>query len=191
MTHKVLSLFALAFFSLSLSAQTVREVRMPEEVPSPPLNIAEKETGVWCAVEVGGGATLMENRKNVAIVGATAVVGYRFNQYLKIGAGLGAVYYPNSENARRKDGHLGMPLFVQARGNILSDETRRFVPFWNVTIGSCLPDGAFFTPGLGLRFGEKRSAFTLSVHYTARTLKSYPGVGDSWSGALLKLGYEF
>lgn len=168
-----------------------RVIHMPE-APNKQMNIAEKDGGsYWCAIEVGGGSTAMENMKNVAMAGGSYVGGYRFNQYLKVGAGLGGLYYPNSSNVRDSKNHLAMPLFFNVRGNILSDEIRRTVPYWSVNVGTSFPDGFFLTSSAGLRIGEKRNAFLLSVGYTLRHLKSYPDCTTNYSGALLKLGYEF
>ena len=168
-----------------------RVIRMPEP-PTRSQNIADEDNvKFWCAIEVGGGSTAMENMKNVAMAGASYVGGYRFNQYLKVGAGLGVLYYPNSSNVRDTKNHLAMPLFVNARGNILSDDTRRTVPYWSVNVGTTIPDGFFLTPSIGLRIGEKRNAFLVSVGYTLRHLKAYPEHTTNYSGALLKFGYEF
>lgn len=175
---------------ISASGQE-RAIGIPE-LPSMIRNIADEGiVKYWCVIEVGGGSTAMENMKNIAMLGTSFVGGYRFNQYLKVGAGLGILYYPNNSNVRDTKGHLSMPLFVNARGNILSDDIRCTVPFWSVNIGVTIPDGIFFTPSVGLRIGEKRNAFLVGVSYTYRHLKSYPGSTNNYSGALLKLGYEF
>lgn len=168
-----------------------RIIKMPD-TPSKTHNIAEIDGGsYWCAIEIGGGSTAMENKKNVAMAGASYVGGYRFNQYLKVGIGLGVLYYPNSSNVRATGNHLAMPLFINARGNILSDEIRRTVPYWSVNAGTSFPDGLFMSPSVGLRIGEKRNAFLISIGYTLRHLKSYNENNSNYSGALLKLGYEF
>ncbi len=179
----------LVFFT-SIHAQE-RVIKMPEQ-PSKGLNIAdENNVKYWCAIDLGGGSTAMENMKNVVMMGASFVGGYRFSQYLKIGVGLGALYYPNSNNVRDARTHLAMPLFVNARGNILSDDIRRMVPYWSVNVGTTIPDGFFMTPSIGLRIGEKRNAFLASIGYTLRHMKTYPECTTNFSGVLLKLGYEF
>ena len=186
---KALFLFALLVAG-SAYAQD-RDIRMPEP-PSKLHNIAEKDgSSFWCAIEAGGGSTTMENKKNVAMVGMSYIGGYRFGQYLKVGVGLGVLYYPNSRNARNTKNHLAMPLFANVRGNILSDNIRRTVPYWSVNIGTSIPDGLFMSPSVGLRIGEKRNAFLVSIGYTLRHFKSYPESTSNYSGALLKLGYEF
>lgn len=167
-----------------------RLIRMPEE-PVKSLNIAESNSGYWCSVEFNGGSTLMENHKNVALINVSFANGYRFNQWIKVGVGIGAMYYPNNGNVRNTDYHLSMPLFFNARGNILSDDFRSAVPYWAVNIGTSIPDGFFLTPTVGYRIGEKRSAFLVGVSYTLRHLKALPEYTSDFSGAMVKLGYEF
>ncbi len=167
-----------------------RQIVMPER-PEGSYNIAEKDNGYWCAFEAGGGSTVMDNMKNVAMVAASFTNGYRFNQYLKVGAGIGVLYYPNNKNVRNSNNHFSIPVFLNVRGNILADDTRRTVPFWSANVGTSVADGFFFTPAFGLRIGEKRSAFLVSIAYTLRRLDSYPENVKDYSGALLKLGYEF
>ena len=179
---------ALASFSCAYSQNKV--IKMPEQ-PTKGKNIAERDNGFWCATDAGGGSTLMANRKNVAMIEASFSGGYRFNQYLKVGAGLGVLYYPNNDNVRNTNYHVAMPLFLNAHGNFLSEEIRRTVPFWSVNIGSTIPDGFFMTPSVGLRIGEKRSAFLVSVGYTLRHMKTYSENPKYYSGILVKLGYEF
>jgi len=167
-----------------------RVIRMPE-APAAKLNIAEADNGFWCVIEAGGGSTLMEGWRNVAMLGLSYTGGYRLNQYLKVGAGLGILYYPNGENVRSTSRKLAMPIFLNLRGNILSDEYRQTVPFWSVNVGTTMPDGFFMTPSVGLRFGEKRNAFLVSLGYTLRHLKTVSAHGSNYSGALVKIGYEF
>lgn len=187
---KIVLLYIVLIAFGTLFAQE-RDIKMPE-VPTKTHNIAEEAGGLfWCAIEGGGGSTVMENKKNVAILGATYTGGYRFNQYLKVGVGLGILYYPNSSNVRDTKNYLAMPLFLNARGNILSDDIRRTVPYWSVNVGTVMPDGIFFTPTVGLRIGEKRNAFLVGISYTFRHLNSYPKNTEKYSGVLLKLGYEF
>lgn len=166
-----------------------RTIIMPEE-PVPQKNIAEMDKGYWCAGEVLGGYTMQSD--NFGMVGATFTNGYRFNQYIKVGAGLGVLYYPKADDIRRKKSQVALPLFVNARGNMLSDATRRTVPFWSLNAGWAFPDGAFVTPTVGLRIGEKRSAFLVGVSYTLRHIETKKTIDtDLYSGVFLKFGYEF
>lgn len=188
MRKKILTLL---LFTIAICAGAQeREIKMPND-PSRNSNIAEMEQGFWCSIEIGGGSTAMEGRKNIAMAGAEFTGGYRLSQYLRAGVGIGVLYYPNNDNVRDKKSHLAMPLYINARGNMLSEEYRRTVPYWSVNVGTTLPDGFFFSPAVGLRIGEKRNAFLISVGYTLRKFSVPESKDDSFSGALLKLGYEF
>lgn len=167
-----------------------RHITMPEQPAAIP-NIEEADKGYWCAIEVGGGSTAMDNMKNIAMVAASYTNGYRFGQFLKVGVGVSVLYYPNNKNVRQSANHFSVPIFLNVRGNALPDDTRMTVPFWSVNVGTSVSDGFFLTPAVGLRIGEKRSAFLLSVAYTLRHLDSYPENVNNYHGALLKLGYEF
>ena len=188
---RTLSLIFATLLSIGSCYAQNNTVRMPEP-PSKQRNIAEWDKhSLWCAFEAGGGSTTMENHKNVAMTGASVIGGYRLNQYFKVGIGLGILYYPNSSNVRSYDTHFSMPLFANLRGNFLSDTTRRTVPFWSVNAGMSFPDGGFFTPAVGLRVGEKRNAFLISLAYTLRHLDSTSKDIKNYSGVFLKLGYEY
>lgn len=186
---KYLLLFLLASATQWIMAQE-RHIIMPDS-PNISHNIAEQDNGYWCSIEVNGGSTLMENHRNVALVNAEFTNGYRFNQWIKVGVGIGVMYYPNNNSVRDTKNHLSMPLYINFRGNMLSGEIRRTVPYWSINIGTSIPDGFFFTPTVGLRVGEKRSAFLVGVSYTLRHLKTCPGGMTNYSGAMVKLGYEF
>lgn len=169
-----------------------RVIKMPTEQASRSLNIAEVQHGFWCALEGGGGYTLMEGRRNVGLVETSFIGGYRFSEFLKAGIGIGALWYPNNNTVRDRDTHLAMPVFLNFRGNILTEQIRMVVPYWSANIGTALADGFFFTPQVGLRLGESRSAFTLSIGYTLRHLYTTPESDISnYSGAVMIIGYEF
>ncbi len=176
--------------SLGSANAQEREIRMPEETVHR-TNIAEVDRGYWCSIELGGGSTTMEGMRNVAMAGVAFTNGYRFNLYSTVGGAVEVFHYPNIGNVRDPKTHLAMPLFVNARGNILSDEIRRVVPYWSVNVGATLPDGLFLTPGVGLRIGERRSAFLIGINYTFRHLNAQPERTEDYSGVMLKLGYEF
>lgn len=67
-----------------------REVRMPERPKTPTYNdYNTKDEGFWCAVELDGGSSVMLDSPNVPYTSLTFTGGYRFSEYLRVGAGLG------------------------------------------------------------------------------------------------------
>ena len=190
--RKIIICISLAFIGTIVSMAQMRQIIMPEESGTDAItNLAEMNQGYWCSIDADFGSTLMENKKNVASVGLNFTNGYRFGEFLKVGFGLGLLYYINNDNVRVRDSHLAMPLFFNLRGNILTEEIRQTVPFWSVNVGTVLPDGFFFNPQIGLRIGEKRSAFCVGIGYVLRKLDSHSLNTTTYSGASLKVGYEF
>ncbi len=188
---KILLILVALCAACTMQAQD-RTIKMPTEKGKTSFNPAEQEKGYWCALEVGGGATTMEGRKNLPMGEIIFSNGYRINQYLKVGVGIGALYYiANNNEVRGTTRKLSMPLFATLRGNFLNEDTRSVVPYWTANVGASLPDGLFFTPGVGLRVGEMRNAFIINLNYTLRELKMPADQHKYYSGIMLKLGYEF
>ncbi len=106
--------------------------------------------------------------------------GYRFGEFFKVGAGVapGAI-----------GGIFQMPIFADFRGNIISQESRMVVPYWNVDLGysvSRIYSGFYASPTIGIRVGMPRNDFIAGVTYIAQFVP-----GSIVHGLGLKLGYEF
>lgn len=189
------SIVLTAAFALCTCLATAQErtIKMPEEGggTSKIFNTAQADKGYWCSVEAAGGSTLMEGRKNVAMAEVSFTNGYRFSEFFKVGVGIGALYYINNSNVRCSSRHLAMPLYLNARGNMLTDAIRGCVPYWSVDAGAVFPDGLFLAPTVGLRVGDKRSAFLVGIGYSIRQIDAKRGADTGYSGASLRIGYEF
>lgn len=129
--------------------------------------------GFWIAAEALGGYSSHLSGHNFGVGEIDVTAGYRFNQFLKVGAGIGARMYINQKNARRHSSIWGMPLFVAARGNMIPDEYRKVVPYWGFEFGGSIRDGVMIRPTLGIRIGEPRQAFTLGVSYMGQNIACY------------------
>lgn len=129
------------------------------------IDYETQKKGWWCAVEImGGGSVDVEaiNNPHLYNLGFSFINGYRFNQFIMIGLGLGFRYYiPDcNEKNRWYDGLEGMygpkdskyeqtavdgkkysgapwsiPLFIDIRGNLMSNDTRSCVPYWAFDAG--------------------------------------------------------
>lgn len=162
------------------------------------ISLSTLESGFWMGAELLGGSTLNLKTHNMGFTEADVVAGYRFNQYIKVGAGIGFRYYINQGCLRRPDIKWGFPLFVTARGNIIGSTYRRVVPYWGVEAGGTIQDGLFFRPTIGLRVGEIRHAFTVGLSYMCQNITQHKVVEDYttktykyMSFLSLRLGYEF
>lgn len=196
--------FALmAIVSLGASAQYYeqRDVKMPTE-----SNLGERqqyylgyEKGFFCAAEASGAFSVSDGKKNIAFAELDFTGGYRFNDYLRVGAGLGARRYFDPNDARYMTHKWGMPLYLNVRGNFIRNGYRNVVPFWSCDLGTTFPDGFMFRPNFGIRVGQARSAFVLSIGYLGQNIRaSKLDKNDKlrvdhpfYSFITLKLGYEF
>lgn len=163
--------------------------------PGDYVDYTEFEKGFWCAVELVGAYSCHIENDNGALTELDIVGGYRFNEYLRIGLGLGARYYIENEKIRYSDIKWSFPIFANVRGNIIPSEHRTIVPFYSVDLGGTVRDGFMIRPTIGVRFGDPRSAFTVGITYLGQTLKAPKEAGsysrDYTSFVGIKLGYEF
>lgn len=188
--------FLLLSVSLIASAQQSqqRDVKMPTE-----SNLGEKFTdytklnsGFFCVAQVSTAYTLNPSPRSFGFSDVSGIAGYRFNQYLRAGVGIGARYYYSVGDYRNMSHKFGLPLFLDLRGNFIPDAYRDVVPFWSIDLGATFPDGVMFRPSVGIRVGEPRSAFVLSLGYVGQKIRTFSGEKkDFTSGISLSLGYEF
>lgn len=198
---KKITLFLFAALSLNIAAQN--DVRLPQRPNRPSYQKHElKESGFWCTLEVAGGSTVTVNKDNMQPVELSYTAGYRINEFLKVGAGVGGMMYVNGgDDCRNSSSDWTFPIFAHLRGNIISGVDRDFVPFYSFSIGGAIRDGFFMQPSLGLRFGSERSSFTLALSYQLRDVAEWDKKAENLglhaatpsmrSMLLLRLGYEF
>lgn len=156
------------------------------------------DKGFWYAIEAMVGYSFHLNNDNLGLTELNAVAGYRVNEYLRGGIGLGVRYYLNNDKVRYSDINWSFPLFFDIRGNLISSEYRDVVPFYSFDIGGCIRDGFMISPTIGVRIGEKRSAFLLGLSYIGQSMKEKRAINNAIvanqefvSLLALKIGYEF
>ncbi|MEG1729215.1 MAG: hypothetical protein RR280_06710 [Bacteroidaceae bacterium] len=149
------------------------------------------DNGYWCSIEVSGGATVQFKRRNMSFGGIAVINGYRINEFIRAGIGFGTKYYINNKDVRHSSIPWTFPLYVDLRGNFISQDNRTLVPYWSFDIGAEIRDGFFCSPTLGLRIGEKRSSFLVGVSYSYNEMKTLRHKNKGRSLLLLKIGYEF
>lgn len=194
---KLLSLAIAAVMTLGASAQMYK----PSEINSynlPPVekdenlnNYSTYDTGFWIAGELSGGYSLRLKHSNSAIMELDVVGGYRFNQFLKAGIGIGGRYYFSNDNLRAANIAWSFPLYAEVRGNIINEAYYNVVPYYSFDIGGALRDGFMLRPTIGMRVGQKRSAFLLGLQLTAQSMRVAQGERKMIGLLSLKVGYEF
>ena len=193
---------------------TIRKIDNGEETARTPRvphsryrNYTAVTRGFWGAVEVSGGCSADHDPaiQTVVPVELQLTGGYRFNEFIQVGVGVGfrnyidnakARYYINSDGDYEADYGWAFPIYVNARGLFLSDQSRTAVPYWSVSMGHTINDGFLFSPTFGLRIGSReRHHFLLGLGYTAQytRLKAVdtPYKYGCLSLLQLKLGYQF
>lgn len=173
----------------------IREIKKglvikPEKFNPPYRSYTELEKGYWTAVEFYGGISTWVGKENLGFLQLAWVNGYRFSEFFRLGVGIGGRYYFNNDSCRKSDVPWAFPIFLNVRGNIVSQRVDRLVPYWSMDVGTSIRDKFFFSPTLGLRFGGKRSDVLVGLSYTGQWLTSPEG--NKYANLLgLKVGYEF
>lgn len=170
-----------------------RDIRLPEKPKTTNYRDYTQETaGFWCSVEIDAGSSVIFEKKNVLAAGFSYTAGYRFSEYLKVGAGIGARYYiTNNDCYRSTPIRWTMPIYANVRGNIISQDNRSVVPYWSFNIGGAVRDGFLVSPTIGIRVGEQRNAFIVGVSYGYNEIKGYENGKKGINFVLIRLGYEF
>lgn len=183
--------FFLMTWCCLLSSAQQRQVVLPEKPAQKGYqNYLSQDKGFWCAIEAEGASSVMESKTNLQVAALTFTGGYRLSEYLRLGIGFGGRYYVNHATVRGTNKKLGMPLFVNARGNFISAYDRDGVPFWSVNVGAVTKEGVYLNPTVGYSFGGLRNNFLIGISYTFSSFtKITPNQSYSFLG--LKLGYEF
>lgn len=185
-----LIILCLLVFTMPMLAQ-YRQVNLPKKNrQSNYKEIITENTGFWCAFETEGGSSIMETKTNMQFVNLSFTGGYRFNEYLRIGLGLGGRMYVNNADVRNTNSKFGIPLYVNLRGNFVSAYDRDGVPFWSLNLGGITREGLFLNPTIGYSFGGLRNNFYLGLSYTLTDFKDFTKSKQKYSYFGLKIGYE-
>lgn len=186
-----LRLFVVALLSIFMQTISAQGIRLPEVPRNKPFKqYSEQKRGFWFAAEGGVGSTV-EHMRNIQMATLMVTAGYRFSEYLRVGAGVGGHYYFNNSDIRGTSNRVSIPIFANARGSIMSQEIQTAVPYWSLSAGYKSNDGAFVRPGIGMRFGEVRNAFIIAINYEYGELRKTDSEKMKCSSFHLSLGYEF
>lgn len=188
---KIILYLLMQAIAISIYAQ-YSDVRLPAKPQRTNYKDSEIEnSGFWYAIEAEGGSSIMVHNPNMQYVNLSFTGGYRINEFLRVGAGLGGRMYVNNAEVRNTDNKFGIPIFANARGNFISAYSRDGVPFWSMNIGGITHEGFFASPTIGYSFGGLRNNFLIGITYTITSLKNYKNINQGYSYFGAKIGYEF
>lgn len=149
------------------------------------------DRGFWIAGEFRPSYTLNISSSNSPVVELDVNGGYRFNEYVRIGVGFGGRYYIKSTNVRSGNISWSFPIYSNIRGNFIPTGYRDVVPYYSLDLGGTIRDGFMWRPTVGIRIGQKRSAFLLGLTYTGQSLINRNEKRSYCSMLGLTLGYEY
>lgn len=182
----------LSYPLLEVNKISYRAPKLPKTGADPDLkDMADNETGFWCSAQLGASYTVMLGHHNSPWTEVDFSGGYRFNQFLKVGVGLGFRYYCDNSGLRDNKFSVSFPLYLTVRGNILRETYRTVTPYYSFDLGGAIRDGFMWRPSFGIRVGQSRSAFLVGVAYTGQSLRYYTGKNKYVSSLGLSVGYEF
>lgn len=208
MKTKSILLLILALFAFPVrSAESAqRDVVMPTEkgLGTYHKDYSKFNKGFFFAAEAQGGYSLTGKGKGIGVADINLTAGYRFSDYIRIGAGIGPEFYFDNHFdkgvdglMRNASGNVALSLYANARGNFIPSDYRSVVPYWSVNIGGVFPDGMLLNPSVGIRVGEPRSAFLLALSYKMQAIRHKDADNpeaikhSGTSFLMLNLGYEF
>lgn len=190
-----LAVATLAFISVSAQENQIRRIPQTQGKDINQVQYTTYERGFWMAADAWGGVSCHTQGHNLGFAEVSVTGGYRINEYLRAGVGIGGRYYINQGDLRRGSIKWGMPIFAAVRGNLMPGEYRDVVPFYSVEIGGSIRDGFMIRPAVGIRIGQPRRAFTISLAYMGQDLRAYDSDGKECTNftnfVALRLGYEF
>jgi hypothetical protein len=194
--HFIAGLIAAAC-SVAASAQINQVTRLPQVgAPEKQADYTSAGSGFWMAAEASAAYSCRLFNSNFGYTEIDAVAGYRFNEYVRVGLGLGARYYFDNNKVRSTLSEWAFPIFLNVRGNFIPTRYRDVVPYYSFDIGVTVRDGFMLRPTVGLRVGRERSAFLVGLGYVGQDLSTYSRDNLRKTRRFvnfitLKLGYEF
>lgn len=173
-------LIAIAAFVLMMVpalAQSHTDYTLPEQPKRAKyIDFPSQDKGLWFAAQVTPALCFSEG----FLTQADLMLGYRTGEFFKIGPGVS----PGLLN-----GSFLMPIYLDVRGNIISQESRMAVPYWSLDAGYTIGDvykGIYVSPTVGVRVGMPRNDFIAGLTYI---FQKVPGSAVNSVG--IRLGYEF
>ena len=149
------------------------------------------DKGFWIAGEFRPAYTLHISSSDSPVMELDVTGGYRFNEFVRVGIGFGGRYYIKSDRLRKGNISWSFPIYANIRGNFIPTGYRDVVPYYSFDMGGSIRDGFMWRPTVGIRVGQKRSAFLLGLTYTGQSLINTHDKRNYCSMLGLTLGYEY
>ena len=178
--RKLIAIAAFALMMVPALAQNHTDYTLPETPKRAQyVDYPSLDKGFWFAVQATP-ALFMADGVQMIHAQADLIAGYRFGEFFKVGAGISPGLFWMAA--------FSMPVYLDVRGNIISQESRMAVPYWSFDAGYNVgqPNGFYASPTVGVRVGMPRNNFSAGATSILQT-----GGGTVMNGIGIRLGYEF
>lgn len=187
--RKLIAIAALALMMVPALAQNHTDYTLPQQPKRAKyVDYPSQDKGFWFAVQATG-VVLVGLDIPVPTTSVDLIAGYRFGEFFKVGAGISPGFFWM--------GAFNMPVYLDLRGNIISQESRMVVPYWSLDTGYNVgqPTGFMVSPTIGVRVGMPRNNFIAGVTYFLQTQPNnsvlHTGEINLYNSIGIRLGYEF
>ena len=129
------------------------------------IDFPSLDQGLWFAAQATG-AMAFGQSASFPIAQVDLIGGYRFNEVIKLGLGISPrLALAGAPGYGFSGGAVSLPVYLDVRGNVISQESRMSVPWWS-----------------------PRNKFIAGVTYI---FQSVAAANTSYHAVGLRLGYEF
>lgn len=183
--------------TISAGAQEHTDYKLPEKPKRAAyVHYADLDKGLWFAVQASVHTVFAygSTDKATALQGVELIAGYRFGEFFRLGGGVAIRHYlapsdgfPIGKN-KMMFGINALPVFLDLRGNIISQESRMAVPYWSFDAGYAVNEGLFLSPTVGVRIGRPRNDFIAGITYY---MQKNDALNKIMHGFGLRIGFEF
>lgn len=194
--RRTICCLCLLFLTIHSGFAQERSITLPEKpTRARYVDYSNKNTGWWCSAQFYGGIATTDRDIHNGYYQVEFVNGYRFSEFFKVGIGIAPRFYSSDEqfplrNDKLLFGIYSLPIFAEVRGNLISQEDRMFAPYWRLDAGFAVNEGAFLSPGIGIKYGGRRHNVLLGLNYTLQGHKA--GVFNKAVHLFgIHIGYEF
>jgi len=173
---KLIAVAAFVLMMVPALAQNHTGYALPEEPKRAKyIDFPSQDKGFWFAVQAAPAVMTSEGFSGQLDL----MLGYRFGEFFKVGPGV---------SPRFSASGFSMPIYLDLRGNIISQESRMAVPYWSLDAGYSIGNvkGIYASPTFGVRVGMPRNNFIAGLSYILQ------GSGSGLlHGVGLRIGFEF
>ena len=176
----------LALLTFTALAQNKTGYTLPEQPKRAKyVDFPSQDNGLWFAVQVTPGIS------DGFFAQADLIAGYRAGEFFRVGAGISPRFGAVNPDVVNSNG-FSLPVYLDLRGNIISQESRMAVPYWSFDAGYSFLQlkGLYLSPTVGVRVGMPRNNFIAGLTYIMQQVGGNREFIPSHAVGL-RLGYEF